>query len=97
MADPDRTTPPTPTAAALRAAADLLGVRPLAIDHLRVKERTLYNWMQGKRTPPDSILREVRQILIVQRQKVGELIGAIRAIEDGRITGEAVGEAGGAD
>ncbi len=81
MAHPDRSTPPTPTAAALREAADLIGVIPLAEDHLEVKQRTLYNWMQGKRNPPPNILAEVRKILIDHRQKVGDLISQIRELE----------------
>lgn len=84
MAHPHRSEPPTVTAAALRAASDLIGVIPLA-DRLDVAQRTLYNWMQGKRTPPPAILGEVHTILVKHRQQVGTLIQAIRAIEDGRI------------
>ncbi len=89
MAHPDRTPPPSPTAFAVRAAADLLGVIPLA-NRLDVAERTLYNWMSGKRNPPATLLPELRGILVEHRQKVGELIQAIRAVEDGRIVADMI-------
>lgn len=86
MAHPERTAPPTPEAAAVRAAGDLLGVGVLA-ELLGTSERTVYNWMAGKRTPPPGILPEIREHLVKHRQRTADLIGAIRAVEDGRISG----------
>lgn len=78
----------------MRAAGDLLGVGVLA-QLLDTSERTVYNWMAGKRVPPPGILPEIRQHLVEHRQRTGELIAAIRAVEDGRITGSSSTAAGG--
>ena len=85
MAHPDRTPPPTPEAGAVRAAADLVGVLPLA-KKLGVADRTVYHWMDGKRVPRVEVLTEIRQHLVEHRQLAGRVIAAIRAVEEGKIT-----------
>lgn len=64
-------------AALIRRAADLIGSERLARE-LGVAPRTVYWWMSGQRTVKDSILAEVRQLLIGQRQAIGDLLQAIR-------------------
>ena len=71
----------------IRAARDLIGAAALA-QRLKVSDRTVAYWIEGKRGYRDGVLAELRQILVDHRQRTGMLIQVIRA-EEARAAGGA--------
>lgn len=67
-------------AAAMRAAADVIGSEKLA-QLLGMSARSIYWMMNGKRVVKDGVLADTRLLLIAHRQKTGDIIAAFRQIE----------------
>lgn len=64
-------------AALMRKAADLIGSERLA-KALGISSRSIYWMMSGQRPVKDGVLADTRQLLIAQRQAIGDLVQEIR-------------------
>lgn len=68
-------------AALIRRAADLIGSERLA-KTMRISPRSLYYWMNGQRPVKDSVITEIRLLLIEQRQAIADLLQDFREEEE---------------